>query len=288
MFPPPYGQLSSRKKFSSAGMGPVDYIVAIFLPWLIFTLVMTVFIYFYWEYRWLVWSVVAGCLLLGALMVAMGAGRARSIHLAVGLLCIAAACVGTSVGVYLYDTYASTYWQLQDGAEYKGVSPSSKASDHADATILRFTPDAFVDTVRTLGYMEAGVVYCVAPVASQKFSSAPQYWAAGKDCCDQRANFRCGHVGNVGNAQANTGVLIKDESERAKYKTAIRMAEAVFNLSPTETGRFALAWTGASDTNLKDDLWSRCHNLFFICSGMYLAFSVAAALLLRTSVATAF
>jgi len=288
MFPRPYGQLSSQKKFSSSGMGLADYIVAIFLPWLIFTLVLTAFIYFYYEYRWLVWSLVAGCLLLGTLMVAMGAGRSRSTYLAVGLLCLAAACVGTSIGVYLYDTYASTYWQLQDGAEYKGVSPSSKASDHADATIFSFTPDAFVDTVRTLGYMEAGVVYCVAPVASSKFSDAPQYWAAGKDCCDQRANFHCGDVGNIGNAQAKTGVIIKDESERAKYKTAIRMAEAVFNLSPTETGRFVLAWSGTSDTNLKDDLWSRCHTLFFISSGMYLAFSVTAVLLLRTSVAKAF
>lgn len=290
MFPPPCGGLSSRKNLSSSSssMGFADCIVAIFLPWFIFTLVLTAFIYFYYASRWLVWSLVAACLLLGALMVAMGAGRSRSIHLAVGLLSIAAACVGTSVGVYFYDTYASTYWQLQDGAEYKGLSPSSKASDHADATILSFTPDTFVDTMRTLGYMEAGVVYCVAPVASPKFSNAPQYWAAGKDCCDQRANFRCGAVSNIDNVQGKTGVLIKDESDREKYKTAIRMAEAVFNLSPTETGRFALAWTGTSDTNFKDDLWSRCHNLFFISSGMYLAFSVAAVFLLRTSVVKAF
>jgi len=266
-------------------MGLVDHIVAIFLPWLMYTLVVCVFIYFYHDYRWLVWSLVAACVLLGTLILAMGAGRSRSVHLAVGLLCLAGTCVGTSVGVYLYDTYASTYWQLQDGAEYKHLSPSSKASDYADATILSFTQDAFVDTERTLGYMEAGAVYCVAPVTSQKFSSAPQYWAAGKDCCDQRANFRCG---DTGNAKANTGVMILDEHERAKYKTAIRMAEAVYNLSPTETGRYALAWTASSENNLKDDMWASCHNLFFLSSGMYLVCSVAAALMLRKSVQPGF
>jgi len=268
-------------------MGPVDLIVAIFLPWLILMLVVSAFVYLYYEYRWLVWSLVGASILLGLLMVAMGAGRSRSAHLAVGLLCLAASCVGTSCGVYLYDTYASMYWQLQDGAEYQNLSPSSKASDYADASMLSFTQDAFVDTERTLGYMEAGAVYCVAPVTSQKFSTAPQYWAAGKDCCDQRANFRCGGTG-IGKGQTRTGVLIQDETERSKYKTAIRMAEAVYNLSPTETGRVALAWTESPQSNLKDDLWASCHNLFFLSSGMYLVCSVAAALMLRKSVQPVF
>jgi len=267
-------------------MGVGDHIVAIFLPWLMFTLVVWVFIYFYWEHRWAAWSLVAACLLLGSLIVAMGAGRARSVRLAVGLLCLAATCVGASVGVYLYDRYASTYWQLQDGAEYKHLSPSSKGSDYADASLLSFTPDAFVDTLRTLGYMEAGVVYCVAPVSTQKFTDAPQYWAAGKDCCDQRGNFRCGDAGNV---QAKMGVLIQNESDEQKYKTAIRMAEAVYNLSPTETGHYALMWTASEDSSTyKTDLWASCLHLFCMSSAMYFVCSVVAAMMLRKSVESAF
>lgn len=285
MFSRPNGKLLSPQKPGGGGMGMIDLVVAIFLPWLMFTLVVCCFIYFYHDYRWLVWSIVGASVLLGMLMVAMGAGRSRSVHLAVGLLCLTATCVGTSLGVYLYDTYASTYWQLEDGAEYQQVSPSSNGSNYADATTLSFSPDAFVDNTRTLGYMEAGVVYCVAPVTSQKFSSAPQYWAAGKDCCDQRANFRCG---DAANPLAKSGVAIQDDDLLAKYKTAIRMAEAVYQLDPTATGRVALSWTASAGSSLKEDLWASCLNLLFLSSGMYLVCSAAAALLLRKSVQRVF
>lgn len=282
-FPPPSGQLSFSKVRNS-GMGIADHIVAIFLPWFMFTTVVWLFIYIYHEHRWLVWTCIGAFFLVGLLLVAMGNGRSRSVHLAIGLLSLAAICVGSSIGIYLYDTYVSMYWQLQDGAEYINISPGSKASDHANATMIGFTPDAFVDTDRTLGYMEAGVVYCVAPVSSQKFSSAPQYWAAGRDCCDQRSHYQCGETINL---QAKTGVLIQNENERPKYETAIRMAEAVYNLSPTETGRYALAWT-PSDRNFKDDLWASCRNLFLLSSGLYLVCSVAAAFILRKSVQSMF
>merc|ERR1740117_979416 len=48
-----------------------------------FTLVVWVFIYFYWDHKWVAWSLVGACFLLGSLIVAMGAGRARSVKLAV-------------------------------------------------------------------------------------------------------------------------------------------------------------------------------------------------------------
>merc|ERR1719253_1607017 len=129
---------------------------------------------------------------VGLVFVAVGFGRDKSIHLAVGLLCLTACCIGSSIGLFIYDSYGVTFWQLQGGAEYEHVSPASKGSNFADAQVLHFMPDAFVDTERTLGYMEAGTVYCVAPVAAAKFSSAPQFWAAGKNCCDMRGNFKCG------------------------------------------------------------------------------------------------
>lgn len=268
---------SLKKPRRAPAIGALDVFIAAFLPWLIFTVIEILFIYVYYQQPWRVWALVGGFVLCSLVLVGMGVGGTRSVHLAIGLLCLAATCVGTMVGVYVYGAYASSYWRLNDGVQYKSVSPLALASEHSDATILGFAPESFVDAERTLGYMEAGTVYCVAPVAAQKFSDAPQYWAAGKDCCDQRGNFRCGAVLDP---KAKTGLRVLDESERWKYNTAIRMAESVYNLSPTNTGHFSVFWT--SD-NLKDEIWSECLSLLLLSSSMYFVCSVAAALILRKS-----
>jgi hypothetical protein len=273
---------ASFKKPRGSAVTTFEFFVAALLPWLMFTVVVTLFIINYYELSSVVWIVVAACVLMGVFLIGMGVGQTRSVHFAVGLLCLAATCVGTSVGIYIYDIYARDYWGMKNGAEYKNVSPSSKGSDHADAAVYSFTPDAFVDTERTLGYMEAGTVYCVAPVASQRYSDAPQYWAAGKDCCGQRSTFRCGDAADT---QAKSGVRITDEEDRARYNTAIRMAEAVYSLTPDETGRFSLIWT--SNDHLKADLWESCIHLLILSSSMYFICSVGAAIILRKSLMSA-
>lgn len=256
-----------------------NFLAAVFLPWLMFALVVTIFIFLYYDKRILSWFLIGACMLLALLLVAVGILQSRNIHLAVGMLCLTALCIGASVGSYTYCTYASTYWLLENGVVYKGVSPLTQGSGYADATLLSFTTDAFVDTERTLGYMENGVVYCVAPVTTQKFSNSPQYWAAGMDCCDQRSDFRCG---DTSNEKAKTGLRIWDKNDRDKYNTAIRMAESVYNLSPSETGHYSLTWT-ASGNNPKDDLWSSCLIILVLTSSMYFICSLGAALILRKS-----
>lgn len=274
VFPPP---ASMKKHRGGSFLENGGIVLLACLPAVEFALVVALFVFAYHDYRLTVWISVGVCELKGVLLVFSGARRGRSLQVAVGLLVLSAVCAGSCIGLYIYDAFASSYWTLHKGATYTNLDPLAKGSDHGDAASITFTQDAFVDTERTLGYMKAGTVYCVAPVSGQKYSTAPQYWAAGTDCCDQRANFRCGAVGKP---MAKTGVRILDDGDRAKYLTAIRMAESVYNLSPTETGDFVLTWT--VDTKRFVDKYRRSSIILLVAaSTLYLLCSVVAGLLLR-------
>lgn len=274
VFPPP----ASLKKHRS-GFFPESGLIVLLacLPAVEFALVVALFVFAYHDYQRTVWTSVGVCELKGVLLVLFGARRGRKLQTAAGLLVLSAVCAGSCIGLYIYDAFGSPYYTLSRGATYTNLDPLAKGSDHADAASITFTQDAFVDTERTLGYMKAGTVYCVAPVVGQKYSNAPQYWAAGTDCCDQRANFRCGATGKP---MAKTGVRILDDGDRAEYLTAIRMAESVYSLSPTETGNYTLTWT--VDTKRFADKYRRSSLvLLAAAASLYLLCSVVAGLLLR-------
>lgn len=274
-FPQPSYQ--RKKRYATLTVQEVTY--SALLPWAVFTVVALQFVYTYHASHAFVWFLVTSCFIVGVGLIFMGFGRDRSPHMAVGLLCLMACCTGSSIGLFIYDNYAITYWHLDGGAEYTDVKPKSKGSDYADATILHFTNDSFVDTQRTLGYMEAGTVYCVAPVSAKAQSDSPQYWAAGIDCCSPRADFKCG---DVQKNDGKTAVTILSDHVRKKYETAIRMATAVYSLSANGTGNVPLHWTADGNGN-KNDHWNSCLFYLFLSSALYLMCSIFAAIILRKS-----
>lgn len=317
-FPPPAGL---KKSPGVPKMGIEHCLVATFLPWLMFTLVVTLFIFLYYDAPFLVGFLICACVLLVMGLVFLGVGQSRRVHIAIGLLCILAICIGASVGYCTFHNYASTYWLLEDGNVFHDVSPSSTGANYPNATLIGFSQDAFVDTQRTIGYMENGVVYCVAPISSRNweqqreqrwsagFYHAPQYWAAGIDCCDQRSGFRCGDTDardfgqdtrqRVVSTAAKGGLRIWDNRDRERFNTAIQMAESVYDLCnekrPTigrgneirrqcraMTGRYSLTWI-ATGNNPKDDLWESCMIILALTSSLYFICSLAAALILRKS-----
>lgn len=163
----------------------------------------------------------------------------------------------------------------KNGAVYKHVEPSSPGSKYADASLFTFTPDSFVDTGRSLGYMEAGSLYCVAPIIPAGASSdTSQYWAAGKDCCGSRGDFKCG---DVRNNEAKSGVRLFDDREQ--FSAAVRMAESVYQMRPSGGG-IPVFWTSA-DERFIDNLWFSCMSAVAVASAISVVCSLGAALAIR-------
>jgi len=269
-FPPP-----TKVRGVNPFLTKADLAVCALLPWLIFAMVLCLFLFSYEDYSFLVWALVAVSLLMTLLFLAMGASAGRSGLLALGFLSLVAIITSVCIGLFIFHQYLKEYYWVESGAVYDNVSPAASGKDHQDATILRFAEGSFVDTQRTVGYMEAGVVYCVAPVLSKRFSNAPQYWAVGLDCCDQRNNFRCGDVDD-GSAKNGIG-----EAQHTKqYSTAVRMAEAVYEMNAEQSSKVLVRWTKDPDA-AKEELWSNAIDVAVTAIGLYLIASIAAAFILK-------
>mmetsp|Transcript_21385 Transcript_21385/g.40964 ORF Transcript_21385/g.40964 Transcript_21385/m.40964 type:complete len:336 (+) Transcript_21385:117-1124(+) len=277
-------------KDRAASFSAFEITILVLLPWAIFTLVMCLFVFAHKEHAELVWALVALCLLLAFLFVASGAGKQRSSVLALGLLSLGAVTVAVMVGLYVKDDYLEELWRIEGGATYGDVSVLSQAKDHGDATILNFASETYVDTDRTLGYMEDGDVYCVAPLQETstrpqtELSAVPQYWASGKNCCHKRSDFKCGAVKEA-NSDARSGLVLSgNDPDHEKFHSAIRMAQAVYDMDLADPGqRGVLLLRVINDPQEeKDEMWLSALTIVALVSTTYLIASAVAAVLIRT------
>uniref|UniRef100_A0A7S2BEJ3 Uncharacterized protein n=1 Tax=Alexandrium andersonii TaxID=327968 RepID=A0A7S2BEJ3_9DINO len=248
---------------------PIDLFVTVLLPWLVFTLIVSLFVFAYEEFAPLVWALLVASTLLALLFVAMGGAAGRAWHLTLGFLILASLGIAIPLGLYIENGYMKEYWRLDNGAVYRQVSPSDPGASHSDATVLEFMQGAFVDVQRSVGYMQGGTVYCVAPVSGRLAGASIQYWAVGNNCCEQRGNFLCDDVEDAG---ALSGLAVHgDES----FKTAVRMAESVYDLSPSSTSPVLVKWTSDAGA-YKDGLWTSAAVLVVISSIVHLVASMLA------------
>mmetsp|Transcript_14729 Transcript_14729/g.40648 ORF Transcript_14729/g.40648 Transcript_14729/m.40648 type:complete len:293 (-) Transcript_14729:86-964(-) len=254
-----------QRKGQSAGM--VDILVTVFLPWLVFTLIVCLFVFAYEEFAPLVWALLVASALLALLFVAMGATAGRTWHLALGFLILTSLGVAVPIGLFVENGYMKEYWRLDNGAVYRQLNPFDPGASHSDATVLEFREGTFVDIQRSVGYMKAGTVYCVAPVSSKHMAASVQYWAAGTDCCGQRGSFTCD---DVENPSALSGLTIVDSDD--SFKTAVRMAESVYDLSPSVTAPVLVMWT-LNAVAYKDGLWTSAATLVTVASVVHLVVS---------------
>jgi hypothetical protein len=206
----------------------------------LFTLVISMFAFAYDSLAALVWVLSALCFLLAVLLLALGIGRKRPSQATLGFLCLAAVTMGIPLGLYVYGAYMLDYWRLGSGATYEEVTPSEPAMLHGDASMIDFSKGAFVDGVRSVGSMKSGTVYCVAPITTASQTAVSQNWAVGKNCCDQRGKFACG---SVSDDTARSGIVVpKSHSDWEHYRTAVRMAEASYELE-AQPASFFVEWT---------------------------------------------
>jgi len=222
-----------------------------FLPWLIFS--MTLFMFALAEdMAGLAWVFVIMCAALSLLFVGVGILQQRPVPLALGILCLAAIALSVPVGNLVQDSYMADYYRLAGGATYHNVDPSEPSAMKADASVLVFQDGTYVDVDKSVGFMEAGDVYCVAPVLGSTASKSPTYWAVGQGCCDARGGFSCG-ISHAASS-VNSALADANENDEAEYAKAVKMAASVYGFDQVVSPPLTVRWT-ANASNAADYLW---------------------------------
>lgn len=230
----------------AASKKPHEALALCFLPWLVFAGMIFLF-YLPPDLEPLTWVLVTICGVLSLLFVVVGYMGGGMVPLALGVLCVAAIGVSLPVGLTLRGAYMHEYWRLDGGQNYRDVEPVESSSTKTDATMLEFKSGASVDTQKSVGYMRAGQVYCVAPIIGSATQSDPSFWAAGMNCCGDRTDFKCG---SSDDSDARAMVVYADDN--GHFAKAVRMATSVYGITAVERA-IAGYWVKSLD-DYKDGL----------------------------------
>lgn len=223
------GQKPTKKKPASNVSG---LLMLVFLPWLMYTVICTLFTFCFHHYSIIVWGLVILCCMMSILFLVLSSRNPRGpAYTYLGVLCLFACFVATCMGLMIYCTYMHNYFSYSENRTYTDVLPSEPAAAHSDAGTMVFTAESRVDTTKALGY-KAGTVYCVAPILDDTQSSSVEYWAVGTDCCSQRADFNCD---DAWDPKAKSGVVVLENncwlpSQHEWYMKAVKQAAAAYNV----------------------------------------------------------
>lgn len=258
---------------------------ATLLPWAVFAMLALVFSIGYWRLRYTAWTAFTVISALSAAVVA-GVGPPQRPDLpvieakevqrrCVGGLCLAAAVLGATVGIYDYQMYVRVYETYAASPTRQEVLVTESAGAFPDMRELTFVPGTQVDVARSLGYVDGEHLFCVAPVVAGSpagtaawmlpdHSPRANFWAAGLDCCKARGDFRCGDAGDV---QASGGLVVMDPSPWAtavlpKYRAAVHEAAAAYGIHAPEDA-VILYWSLSPEEDL-EELWGPGVDLYVI------------------------
>mmetsp|Transcript_113389 Transcript_113389/g.353497 ORF Transcript_113389/g.353497 Transcript_113389/m.353497 type:complete len:300 (-) Transcript_113389:133-1032(-) len=252
----------------------VDIAVAVVLPWLVFFLVISLFLFAFHDMKVVVYCLLAACLALALLFLALGCASRSGSFLAIGYLCLISLIVGTAVGFWLDREYLQRYWELDNGREYRDVDPSAGANETRDAGVVHFARGAFVDDRRTVGFVADGGIFCVAPVALRaRPGAAVAFWAVGEDCCEMRSGFDCGTSREIG---AATAVV---ERRTQVYARAIEEAVSVYGVGGPANSSKLVSFVGDPQVVI-GDIWDEALTIALIALIIDLAMCGVAGLVL--------
>mmetsp|Transcript_62271 Transcript_62271/g.131639 ORF Transcript_62271/g.131639 Transcript_62271/m.131639 type:complete len:347 (-) Transcript_62271:37-1077(-) len=224
---------SRRTRFPTA-----EVAVVVILPWLVFFMVLSLFMFAYHEMERLVWLLSGLCAAMSTAFLCVGACGRHATFLAVGFLCLSSVGMAVGCGQWVTSTYLVRFWQLDAGPEFQDVSPVARSPDDTHSATLYFAEGTFVDDQRTLGFITRQGLVCVAPVSKIGAPDAKvQFWAVGEDCCEPRSNFDCG----TSRQESLQKVAIVENvvDWPSEFQKAARMAASVHAVSqPSQEAQF--------------------------------------------------
>jgi hypothetical protein len=167
--------------------------------------------------------------------------------------CLFAVFMGSSFGWYIHERRVQFWYGHQYGERYGNVVPSELATAHADAAVIGFEHEAYVDIAQSVGYTPLGAwddEFCVAPVVSPGFHGEIQYFAAGTNCCSVTKRGSTWTCDNFKSDGQHSGIVIFDTgvfyTKADHYRDAIRMAAATWDLQVAKD-TLIVRWVSAAD-----------------------------------------
>jgi len=269
------GTANRRGKYDEGKGAFVGSGLLIFVPWLIFVVVTSLYTFVYHHFREVVWLVGLGGVALSIVFMGIQHRMDGRWYLFLGVLTLIATVMGNLAGLYNYHEYMLQWWSYTQNREYTNVLPSEPAAAHADAGEITFSESARIDTTKAVGY-KSGSVYCVAPIMDETQTSRVEYWAAGPDCCKQRADFTCD---SASDSKARSGVVILDNnwllpSNRDYYEKAVKQAEAAYDIVSAPNPLF-IRWVENPTDFVTTEYYTGGIGMWLISVAVYLLVSVS-------------
>merc|ERR1719487_546052 len=267
----------------SKGSNIQSMILLIFIPWLLFVLIMGTYVFFYHHhYLVTVFTVFGGLMVsIGLIALSLGGDKGggakaggKKWYAFLGCVCFIASLAGGVLGFYCYHSYLFQYNSYEERRMYANVLPAEPASTKVDAGKLVFAIDARVDISRSIGF-KAGSFYCVAPILDEDMDTRVEYWAAGVDCCSYRGDFNCD---DAWDPKARSGAVIFEDSsqlvpsERVFFEKARIEAEAAYNMASSDEAIF-LKWTRDPDA-VQERYWRQGMGFVGLTVVVYLVISI--------------
>jgi len=192
-----------------------------------------------------------------------------------GFLCFVATFTASTAGIWNFDRNLGVYWAYEGQRDYSNVLPNEPALNHLDAGRIRFSSDAKLDFVNSVGYKD-GNTFCVVPIVGPSPAAPVQFWAAGVDCCGRSGNFTCG---DAGKGEVHSGLVYLEPAYKRfrkdpvdQFRLAVREAATLHGLASSPDALF-IQWVADPDTAQRGH-WKAGVGFLVSSSFVYLAVSV--------------
>lgn len=224
----------------------VSMVVALAVPWLIFTTVFAIMSFeLYYN------SPQTALLLVGLAFVVVAvlgylavdsmrsggnsSGIGANWYIFIFLTSFLAWSIGIAVGNANFTSNMQPYYDVAAMNSYPAVDPATMNGHQLmDAGRMAFKPGSQLDLRYSMGFRDVEH-YCVAPVSSRNGSDGKvpvlgnyDFWAVGLNCCSgESADFHCGEFSNP---RAHSGLRLMQDELRPFFRLAVQQAEAAYNI----------------------------------------------------------
>lgn len=256
------------------------------LPVTTFALVSVAFPFLHHNSASAAWLVVAGCVCLALLFMAVQHRRTDGpkYWFNIGMLCLVATLIGASMGLWNYDRSIYKYWAYDGQSSYKGVHPDADALLYLDAGKLLFTGDAKLDLTRAIGAKRGKHTVCLAPIVSGLDTSNAtqvQFFATGTDCCSS-GSFDCIGVGsNPHGGLVRLEDPLFSNNDVHLFRSVMRKAAQAHGINAAQDALF-LQWAGDLDAE-QAIYWQNGMRFLLISILVFAAYSFGVAVFMHFS-----